>query len=123
MKLIVAGTRDLNISPQTIIGLMDTFGLDLWSETGHEIVSGEYPGGVDEAAKQIQKYIGVTYKGFPADWETYGKPAGPIRNRQMAEYADALLVIWDGQSSGSFNMKTTMKMLGKPVYEVIVRKP
>jgi hypothetical protein len=40
----------------------------------------------------------------------------------MAEYADALLLIWDGKSRGSLNMKQQMLKLEKPVYEVIVKK-
>lgn len=102
---------------------MDTFKLDLHSETGHEIVSGGCPTGPDAAAKLIPKYIGVTYKEFPADWEAYGKAAGPKRNQQMAEYGDALLLIWDGESRGSFNMLRNMIKLGKPVYEVILKGP
>jgi len=41
---------------------------------------------------------------FPADWDTHGKAAGPIRNQQMADYADALLLAWDGKSAGSADM-------------------
>lgn len=41
---------------------------------------------------------------FPADWDKYGRRAGPIRNREMAEYADALLAYWDGKSRGTKNM-------------------
>jgi len=58
---------------------------------------------------------------FPADWDTHGRAAGPIRNKQMAEYGDALLLIWDGESRGSANMKSNMKKLGKPVYEIIIK--
>jgi uncharacterized phage-like protein YoqJ len=36
----------------------------------------------------------------------------------MAEYADALLLIWDGESRGSKNMLFNMKKLGKQVFEV-----
>ena len=61
---------------------------------------------------------GIPIKDFPADWEKYGKAAGVIRNKQMADYADAAIVfIWDG-SRGSQNMINTMQKLGKPVYVV-----
>ena len=41
---------------------------------------------------------------FPADWDKYGKAAGFIRNEQMAQNADALVVFWDGKSRGTKNM-------------------
>ena len=46
----------------------------------------------------------VWLRGFPADWDGLGKGAGHIRNKQMAEYATDLLLIWDGKSRGSKNM-------------------
>jgi hypothetical protein len=52
----------------------------------------------------------------------HGRSAGPKRNRKMAEYSDALLLIWDGESPGSSSMKKAMIALGKPVFEVILRK-
>lgn len=44
---------------------------------------------------------------FPADWDKYGKRAGPIRNEEMAKNADALVAFWDGESSGTKNMIET----------------
>ena len=41
---------------------------------------------------------------YPADWDKYGNAAGPKRNLQMAEYADAVIVFWDNKSSGTRNM-------------------
>lgn len=41
---------------------------------------------------------------FHADWDQHGKAAGPIRNEQMAEYGDALLALWDGESPGTRSM-------------------
>lgn len=41
---------------------------------------------------------------FPADWGKYGYAAGPIRNRQMASKAEALIALWDGKSRGTKNM-------------------
>lgn len=55
---------------------------------------------------------------FPADWDAYGKKAGPIRNGEMADYAEALIAfIWDG-SRGTANMIKQMQNLGKPCYVV-----
>ncbi len=46
------------------------------------IISGE-AGGADMLAKQYAEECGWNYEGYPADWNTYGKRAGPIRNNEM----------------------------------------
>ena len=84
-----------------------------------EVVCGEARG-VDKSGRLFAEDHGINVKSFPADWNL-GKGAGHIRNKQMADYADALLLIWDGESRGSANMKATMLKLNKPVYEVIIR--
>ena len=43
-------------------------------------------------------------KVFPAQWERYGKRAGPIRNAAMAKYADYGVALWDGESRGTAHM-------------------
>jgi len=45
----------------------------------------------------------------------YGNAAGPIRNKQMAEYADALVAVWDGKSRGTKNMIDTAISMGLDV--------
>ena len=51
----------------------------------------------------------------PADWDKHGKAAGPIRNAEMAEVADALIAFWDGQSRGTANMISLAKSKGLSV--------
>ena len=41
---------------------------------------------------------------MPADWKSYGRSAGMIRNQAMLERAEGLLAIWDGHSPGTKNM-------------------
>jgi hypothetical protein len=36
-------------------------------------------------------------------WEKVGRKAGPMRNEYMVENADALVALWDGESSGTKN--------------------
>lgn len=55
---------------------------------------------------------------FPADWNTYGKAAGGIRNQQMADYADALIVFIYNGSRGSVDMLRRMESAGKPCFIV-----
>jgi hypothetical protein len=83
-----------------------------------EIVSGGARG-VDTFGEIYARDNCIKVKVFPADWNTHGKKAGYLRNVQMAEYADALLAIWDGESKGTKHMIDTMKRMNKQVYVVL----
>ena len=126
-KVIVAGSRDLvirtepNLNPmQWLDGLLCTAFKTLHPHYDLEIVSGG-SGNIDKLGERWAQFSGceaVTV--FPADWSKHGKAAGPIRNRQMAEYADALVLIWDGESRGSKNMLEEATKRGLRVVEVRV---
>lgn len=119
MKLIIAGSRTIDLSIGDFDEYFYRFNLSVDPEDT-EIISGTAKG-VDIAGERYAKERSLPVHRFPADWGKYGKGAGHIRNKQMAEYADALLLIWDGKSKGSYNMKMTMLKLNKPVYEVVIR--
>lgn len=116
MKLIVAGSRSIQ-DTELVWQRINDF---LSTNKVAEFVNGGCPTGPDDDAKCYAEYHSIPTTFFKADWSNHGKAAGPIRNRQMAEYADHLLLIWDGQSKGSFNMKLEMRKLGKPVTECVV---
>lgn len=70
--------------------------------TGRQIVvvSGTARG-ADQLGERYARERGFAVRQFPADWERHGKQAGYLRNREMAEHADALIAFWDGQSHGT----------------------
>ena len=68
-----------------------------------EIVSGGAKG-VDALGERLAKDYGHYIAIFPAQWNKHGKAAGYLRNKEMAEYADGCIVMWDGQSKGSKHM-------------------
>lgn len=109
MKVIIAGSRDIN----DISTIAHAFHRVHWNI--NEVVSGGAHG-VDRLGETWAKEMSIPVTLFPADWDTHGKAAGHIRNRQMANYADALIAIWDGKSSGTLNMINTMVLFKKPVY-------
>ena len=41
--------------------------------------------GADTLAREFGEHRGIPVRTFPADWDTHGRAAGPIRNRQMLE--------------------------------------
>lgn len=116
MKLIIAGSRGVLPTVEEIQKAMADW--DLWSR-GYveEVVSGTATG-ADRAGEVWADHSNVPIRRFPANWNRYGKAAGKLRNREMAEYADAALVFWDGMSSGSCDMVTRMVARKKPVYVV-----
>lgn len=81
-----------------------------------EVVSGCAPEGADKFGERWAKQNNILVKQFPADWLTHGKAAGMLRNVQMADYADALIAIWDGESVGTRNMIGEMGKRQKPVF-------
>jgi hypothetical protein len=60
--------------------------------------------GVDTLAERWAEQHGIPVMRFPADWKRYGRRVGSIRNQKMAEYAEALVAVWDGRSRGNLNM-------------------
>lgn len=124
MKLIIAGSRDIYIDELFIARLLSHFniggtGPELPSDL--EVVCGG-ANGIDTCGEMWAKWQGIPVTYFPANWDKHGKSAGPIRNRDMAKYGDALLLIWDGESRGSAYMKKAMGFVSKPVYEVILKR-
>ena len=108
MKVIIAGTRTVTDSEAVTAAVAQS---GFWIT---EVVSGSARG-VDALGEQWAARYGVPVKRFPADWNRYGKSAGPRRNREMAEYADALIAVYDGESPGTRNMIETAKALGLTV--------
>ena len=113
MKTIIAGSRDI-----TDYAIVCTAGY--YSGIGiTEVVSGGVRG-VDKLGEQYAKDYELRLKVFPADWNKYGNRAGPIRNEQMGDYADALIAVWDGKSHGTKHMIEYAKKKGLLVYVHIV---
>lgn len=111
MKVIVAGSR--NITDKNVVG--DAMQNSGWDIEVSEIVHGGARG-VDSLAEFWAWLFKIKCKIFYPDWDKYGKAAGPIRNREMAKYADALVAIWDGKSRGTKNMIEEAKKRNLKIY-------
>ncbi|WP_111709093.1 DUF2493 domain-containing protein [Lutibacter citreus] len=108
MKLIIAGGRTFN-DYKKLCAECDNI---LQDQNNVEIVSGAYYKGADKLGEQYAKERGYIVTKFPADWKRFGKAAGPKRNEQMANYADALIAFWDGKSRGTMNMIDLSEQFG-----------
>lgn len=103
-KIIIAGTRYFD-DYELMKATLDPY---LKGRTDVEIVSGG-ANGADKLGEQYANEHGFPVKRFPADWEKYGRKAGPIRNGEMADYADGCFIFWDGKSRGTKSMITLAK--------------
>lgn len=105
MKIIIAGDR--NFSDYETLKRVCSEACDKIEKArpydGITIVSGTCRG-ADKLGEQFahERKYGVVL--FPADWNKFGRAAGPIRNRNMAEYADMLIAFWHGTKGGTSSM-------------------
>lgn len=129
MRTIIAGTRSITDAEQVRKAIWDSR-FDI-----NEVVCG-CADGVDKLGFDWARRHNLPVNFFPAwisqyrwalenrkedehvqnHFEAAGKRAGMARNGQMAFYADALVLIWDGQSKGSADMLRRATTLERKVY-------
>lgn len=108
IRLIIAGSRfdeSQHLIETNYAKLKDayaTFAV-LYGASVIEIVSGGARG-FDRLGERLAHEYGIPLKRFPADWDTFGKRAGYMRNAEMGQYGNGLLAMWDGSSRGTKHM-------------------
>jgi hypothetical protein len=100
VRTIIAGSRSC-YDYDALCHAMTTCG---WLPT---VVLSGAARGVDTLGERWARQAGVALERYPAAWSRYGKPAGHIRNEEMAERADGLVALWDGASRGTRHMIET----------------
>ena len=108
MKVIICGSRHGLPEGVTIQDGVDASGFEVT-----EVVHGAAPG-VDHEAGKWAFGRGIPYTYFESDWVAHGKAAGPIRNKAMAEYAEACIAFPGG--AGTRNMVKQAREHGLHVY-------
>ena len=111
-RVIVAGSRNFN--DYELLKRKMIHYLSRYKPHEVEIVSGGARG-ADALGERFAKEKGCHLKIMKADWDLFGKSAGYIRNAEMAKYADACVVFWDGVSKGSEHMINLAEAEGIPV--------
>ena len=98
MRIVIGGSRDYN-DYKFFAETLDRLLCDV-PKNDITILSGHCRG-VDLMAERYAEERGINLEIFPADWKTYGKGAGPVRNKTMVENADAVIAFWNGISKGT----------------------
>jgi len=108
MKTIIAGSRDI-VDYDELVHCLEQLDFNIT-----EVVSGTARG-VDRLGERWAEENNIPVKRFPANWNKYGKRAGFLRNEEMAEYAEAVVILWDGKSKGTKHMYNTAVKKKMPV--------
>lgn len=103
MKVAVVGSRTLLVSNLE----------DYIPSECSEIVSGGARG-IDSCAAKFAKEKGLPLTEFLPDYASFGKAAPIIRNKEIVDYADQVLIFWDGSSRGSRSVIEYAEKIGKP---------
>lgn len=112
IRVLIAGSRDFNdfeLLDKAIKHYLKQYSLH---RQDIEVVSGGARG-ADKLGEQFANKYSIKLTIFPADWNTYGKSAGYIRNEQMIKYigdTGIVFAFWDGQSHGTAH---TIKLANK----------
>lgn len=113
-RIIIAGSRNFNdyeLVKKTVEKLI---------ESDTIIISGT-ANGADKLGERFAEEFNLKLVKMPANWKTYGKSAGIIRNQKMSNFAKEkegiLVAFWDGKSNGT---KEMIKIAKKDNLEVHV---
>ena len=109
MRTIIAGSRE-GVTYEDVIQAVKLCG---WLPT--TVICGGARG-ADTLGKKWAESMNVPIEYFPADWNKFGRSAGPIRNSLMAQNSEALIALWDGFSRGTKNMIELAAKNGLRIY-------
>lgn len=98
LRTIIAGSRTISDARE-----VDAAVSSAWWDVSEVVCGGAQ--GPDLAGRHWADARAVPVKEKPADWNgPAGRGAGYARNIEMAEYAGALIAVWDGTSRGTAHM-------------------
>lgn len=112
-KVIIAGGRYFN-NYELLQERCDNYLSDKIASHNVTVISG-HATGADALGERYAKEHCLNCEQHPADWNKHGCAAGPIRNAEMADIADALIAFWDGKSRGTASMIELAKSKGLKV--------
>lgn len=127
VKVIITGGRDFDnyelfketlnylfgaLAVKLIAGACDRGTLTYARQDGTKVY------GADGLTERYAAEFGYDFYPYPANWNKYGKAAGPIRNSEMIKTgAEVCIGFWDGKSKGTKDMMTKADNAGITVIE------
>lgn len=112
-RIVIAGCRNYN-NYEEAKKYIDFCISNIRKENKIIIISG-CASGADAIGERYAKENGLNVEKHPAEWEKYGKSAGPRRNKEMAEICDYVICFWDEKSKGTKSMINYAIKHNKPI--------
>lgn len=112
-RVVIAGCRDYD-NYEEAKEYIDFCLSNIRKENDIIIVSGG-ASGADAIGERYADENGFDVEEHLADWDRYGRSAGPRRNKEMAQVADYVICFWDGESRGTKSMIEFAQQYGKPL--------
>ncbi|MBO5020633.1 MAG: DUF2493 domain-containing protein [Clostridia bacterium] len=112
-RVVIAGSRNYT-NYEEAKEYIDFCLSDIKKKNNIVIISGKARD-ADAIGEQYAKENGFNIEKYPADWVKYGRSAGPIRNRQMAQICDFVICFWDEKSRGTKTMIELARKYNKPI--------
>jgi len=112
MRILVCGGRDF--SNEKLLGSV----LNSYFYGPEDCLICGMARGADMLAHKYVSRTDSHIEEYPADWEKYGKSAGPIRNQKMLDEGTPDLVVAFPGGRGTANMISLAKKAGIKVMEI-----
>jgi len=121
MKIIIAGSRKITDKAKINLAIFNGIKkLVPFNEIPDIVIISGGARGVDLEGEAWARSFGYPIKRFNPDWDKYGKRAGYLRNVEMANNADALIALWDGESKGTKHMMDIAREKNLKIYTELI---
>jgi hypothetical protein len=112
VKTIIGGSHHILDYQITLRAIQESG----WADVITEVISGGATG-PDAHAVAWARLHHIPVRMFFSEWDKYGLSAPQVRIEQMARCAEALILIWDGQSPGATQMLDCARLYSLRIHE------
>ena len=113
--ILVTGDRNYN-DFKNIENILTTIIIHQYHPTEYIFVNGDCKG-ADKISKYIFKKYNYKTLEYPADWNKYGKYAGPKRNKDMVDLKPELFLVFHNDIKNSKGTKSCINIMLKTINE------